>query len=147
MQVSPPPGALPPRIYLPIVAVVSILFLILMAYLINLGFGVTGSLFGKGASVSSAQRQAARAGAADSVQGGPPAAVMLQLQTLRARVAKDPHDDVSLTQLGDLYLAANKYAQAIPYYVRALKANPSNVAAQTGLQEAKSALAQQQSTQ
>lgn len=146
MHVSPP-GALPPRIYLPIVVVVAIAFLALMGYLVNLGFGTTGSVFGKGASVSASQRQAARAGEADSVQGGPPAAVMVQLQTLRSRVAKNPRDDVSLTQLGDLYLAAFKYAQAIPYYTRALKINPANVAAKAGLQEAKSAVAQAQSSQ
>ena len=63
-----------------------------------------------------------------------------QLQTLRARIAAHPNDDVALTQLGDMYLAANRFSDAIPLYQRALKANPGNVAAKTGLAEARSAL-------
>ncbi len=45
---------------------------------------------------------------------------MMQLQELRDRIARNPKDDVALTQLGDMYLAVGKYAQAIPYYRRAL---------------------------
>lgn len=37
---------LPPRIYLPILVVVGVLFLATMAYLLRIGFGVTGSAFG-----------------------------------------------------------------------------------------------------
>ncbi|HEY1727158.1 MAG TPA: hypothetical protein VGG22_02110 [Candidatus Baltobacteraceae bacterium] len=44
---NPPPSrGLPPRIYLPILAVVAILFLGVMFYLLNAGFRVTGSAFG-----------------------------------------------------------------------------------------------------
>lgn len=125
---------LPPRIYLPIVALIAVLFLGAMGYLVGLGFGVTGSVFGKsgnGATGSSA-------GSTTSVQGGgPPAAVMEQLSTLRARIAAHPNDDVAITQLADEYLAAGKFAQAIPLYQRALAVNPKNVAAQTGLAEAR----------
>jgi cytochrome c-type biogenesis protein CcmH/NrfG len=42
--------------------------------------------------------------------------------------------------LGDMYLAANKFSDAIPFYRRALKANPRNVAAQAGLSQALDAL-------
>ncbi|HET7815446.1 MAG TPA: tetratricopeptide repeat protein, partial [Candidatus Baltobacteraceae bacterium] len=66
----------------------------------------------------------------------PPAGVRMQLQELEARVARNPKDDVALTQLGDMYLAAGKAAQAVPYYRRALAANKNNVAAQEGLQQA-----------
>jgi len=69
--------------------------------------------------------------------GGPPAAVMEQLSTLRARIKAHPRDDVALTELGDMYLTVGKYDQAIPLYQRALAANPKNVAAQTGLSEAR----------
>ena len=111
-----------------------------MAYLVAVGFGVSGSVFGKAVAPGAATTQ--RQGSQQAVEGGPPAPVMAQLQTLRARVARHPNDDVALTQLGDMYLAANRFEQAIPYYRRALKANPNNVAAQTGLSQARDALRQ-----
>ena len=134
----PPARGLPPRIYLPIFAVLALAFLAAMAYLVAVGFGVTGSVFGKAAKPSAA---AAQQGSQAAVEGGPPAAVVEQLKTLRARVAAHPNDDVALTQLGDMYLAANRYRDAMPFYVRALRANPHNVAAQAGLSEARDALA------
>jgi len=131
---------LPPRIYLPIVVVIAVLFLGLMGYLVALGFGVTGSVFGKSGNAASVVQ-----GSADNVQGGgPPPAVMEQLATLRARIATHPRDDVAITQLADEYLAAGKFAQAIPLYRRALAVNPKNVAAQTGLAEAQESLRETQ---
>lgn len=131
---------LPPRIYVPIVVIFAVLFLGVMGYLIAVGFGVTGSVFGKSGNAASMS-----AGSTTSVQGGgPPAAVMEQLSALRARIAAHPNDDVAITQLADEYLAANKFAQAIPLYQRALKINPKNVAAQTGLAEAKESLREAQ---
>ena len=125
---------LPPRIYLPIVATIAVLFLGLMGSLVAVGFGVAGSVFGK----SGNGAVGGSAGSTTSVQGGgPPAAVMEQLSTLRARIAAHPNDDVAITQLADEYLAAGKFAQAIPFYQRALAINPKNVAAQTGLAEAR----------
>ncbi len=132
-------NGLPPRIYVPIVVLIAGAFLCTMAYLVADGFGVTGSVFGKAASTAPGA-PAERQGSQNSVEGGPPAPVMAQLATLRARIASHPNDDVALTQLGDMYLAANKFEQAIPLYERALKANPRNVAAQTGLAQAKEAL-------
>jgi cytochrome c-type biogenesis protein CcmH/NrfG len=132
-------GGLPPRIYVPIVTIVGGIFLCTMAYLVADGFGVTGSVFGK-AVQSNTNAAAERQGSQDSVEGGPPAPVMAQLQTLRARIAAHPNDDVALTQLADMYLAANKFAEAIPLYRRALRANPRNVAAQTGLSQAQEGL-------
>ncbi len=129
---------LPPRIYLPLLAVLALGFLGVMFYLLAIGFGVTGSVFGKSASSAQAQAQAA---ATTSVQGGgPPAAVMVQLKTLRARIAAHPNDDVAITQLADMYLAADRYDQAIPLYERALRVNPHNIAAKTGLEQAREAL-------
>ncbi|HEY5340285.1 MAG TPA: tetratricopeptide repeat protein, partial [Candidatus Aquilonibacter sp.] len=126
---------LPPRIYIPIVAVIAVGFLALMGYLIADSFGVTGSLFGHSAG-SGASAMTDTSGT--NVQGGgPPAAVMEQLSTLRARIKAHPRDDVALTELGDMYLTVGKYDQAIPLYQRALAANPKNVAAQTGLSEAR----------
>ena len=129
---------LPARIYLPIVAVIAALFLGIMAYLVTIGYFMPGSVFGKAITSSAAQ-----APPTPSVQGGgPPPAVMEQLQTLRARIAAHPNDDVAITQLGDMFLASNQFEKAIPYYRRALKINPSNVAAQTGLEQANEALHQ-----
>jgi cytochrome c-type biogenesis protein CcmH/NrfG len=135
-------GGLPPRIYLPIVALISAAFLAVMAYLVADGFGVTGSVFGKAAK-SEATAPAQRQGSQNAVEGGPPAPVAAALQTLRARIASHPNDDVALTQLADMYLAANKFAEAIPLYERALHANPHNVAAQTGLAQAREGLQSQ----
>ena len=107
-----------------------------MAYLVIIGFDVTGSVFGK------AGKPAVQAAAPNTnvEGGGPPAAVMLQLKTLRARIAAHPDDDVAMTQLADMELAVGRYAQAIPLYTQALKVNPRNVAAQTGLEQAKDGL-------
>ena len=43
---SPPTRGLPPRIYLPVLAVVAIAFIAVMAYFLRIGLGVTGSPFG-----------------------------------------------------------------------------------------------------
>ena len=118
-------------------------FLGLMAYLIADGFGVSGTVFGRaGGATPSADNQTVQQGSQNAVEGGPPAPVVAQLRTLRERIAVHPNDDVALTQLGDLYLASNHFAQAIPLYRRALRANPQNVAAQTGLAQAQDALRQ-----
>jgi cytochrome c-type biogenesis protein CcmH/NrfG len=133
------PSGLPPRIYVPIFTVIAAVFLCTMAYLVAVGFGVTGSVFGK-AVKSQTSAAAEQQGSQNRVEGGPPAPVVAQLQTLRARIAAHPNDDVALTQLADMYLAANKFEEAIPLYRRALRANPHNVAAQTGLAQAREAL-------
>jgi cytochrome c-type biogenesis protein CcmH/NrfG len=134
-------NGLPPRIAVPIFAAIAIVFLGTMAYLVSLGFGVTGSVFGKSAPAA-AVPATARQGSQNAVEGGPPAPVAAQLQTLRARIAAHPNDDVAITQLADMYLAANKFQEAIPLYRRALRVNPHNVAAQTGLAQAQAALRQ-----
>jgi cytochrome c-type biogenesis protein CcmH/NrfG len=130
-----PSRGLPPRIYLPIVAVIALAFLGVMTYLVGIGFDVSGSVFGK------AGKPAQVAAPNTNVEGGgPPAAVMLQLKTLRDRIAAHPDDDVAMTQLGDMELAVGRYASAIPLYTRALAVNPHNVAAQTGLEQARDGL-------
>jgi cytochrome c-type biogenesis protein CcmH/NrfG len=136
---------LPARIYLPILTIVAIVFLGTMAYLLAVGFGATGSVFGRAAkpgTPSAATAQGQQQGTQAAVEGGPPAAVVAQLKSLRARIAAHPRDDVAITQLGDMYLAANRFADAIPLYRRALRANPHNVAARAGLAEALDALRQ-----
>jgi cytochrome c-type biogenesis protein CcmH/NrfG len=133
-----PSRGLPPRIYIPIVAVIAIVFLGVMAYLVGQGFDVNGSVFGK---AGKPPEQAAAAAPNTNVQGGgPPAAVMMKVKTLRDRIAAHPNDDVSMTALADMELSVGRFEQAIPLYTQALKVNPKNVAAQTGLEQARDAL-------
>lgn len=117
------------------------MFLCIMGYLVADGFGVTGSVFGKAVTTPRAG-ETPQQGSQNDVEGGPPAPVAAELRTLRARIAAHPNDDVALAQLGDMYLASNHFAEAIPFYERALRANPRNVAAQAGLAQARQALGQ-----
>ncbi len=133
-------SGLPPRIYVPMLVLIGGAFLCVMAYLVTLGFGVTGSVFGKSATSPASQSASQRQGSQNAVEGGPPPPIVAQVQTLRRRIAAHPDDDVALTQLGDMYLAANKFQEAIPLYRQALRVNPNNVAAQTGLSQARDAL-------
>jgi tetratricopeptide (TPR) repeat protein len=52
--------------------------------------------------------------------GSPMGAVMQQLATLKAAVAKNPNDADALAQLGDMYMQAAKFPQAAEYLQRAL---------------------------
>lgn len=107
------------------------------------GFTTGGSVFGTGTGAgarNTATTATAGPPAVNVEGGGPPATVRVQLAQLRDRIARNPKDDVALTQLGDMYLAVGKYQQAIPYYKRALAANNKNVAAQEGLSEAQDGL-------
>ena len=112
-----------------------------MAYLLMQGFGVTGSVFGKSGS-STAPRDRQPQGSMQNVEGGPPPAVAEQLRSLRQRIQTHPNDDVAITQLADMYLAANRFTDAVPLYQRALLVNPRNVAAAAGLSEARDAIRQ-----
>lgn len=148
MSTTPARG-LPPRIYLPVVIAIAVIFLAIMAYLLRIGFNMSGGGLGLREPQGDSR---GNQGAAQAVQqpqnvqvgGGPPPAVQQQLTGLKAQIAAHPRDDVALVQLGDLYLAVQKYRQAIPLYKRALAANPKNVAAKAGLDEATSGLAQEQ---
>lgn len=103
-----------------------------------------GSVFGRAANPATTARSQRNEGSQASVEGGPPPAVVEQLKTLRERIATHPRDDVAITQLGDMYLAANRFPDAIPLYRRALRINPNNVAAQTGLAQAREGLRETQ---
>ena len=137
-------GGLPPRIYLPIVVVIAAIFLCTMAYLVADGFGVTGSVFGKarnragrcgGAAAGFAERRRRRA--ARARRGG-------SCRRCASASRRIPNDDVALTQLGDMYLAANHFEQAIPLYQRALRANPQTLRRKPDSPKLATALARQQ---
>ena len=127
---------LPPRVYVPILVLVAAVFLAAMGYLMKTAFSTGGSVFGSGTGASNRAAATAAPPAVSVEGGGPPAGVRTQLNDLRTRIARNPKDDVALTQLADMYLAVGKYADAIPYYKRALAVNPNNVAAKEGLSEA-----------
>jgi Flp pilus assembly protein TadD len=55
-----------------------------------------------------------------TASGSPMGAVMQQLATLKAAVAKNPNDADALVQLGDMYMQAAKFPQAAEYLQRAL---------------------------
>jgi len=55
-----------------------------------------------------------------TASGSPMGAVMQQLATLKAAVAKNPNDAEALAQLGDMYMQAAKFPQAAEYLQRAL---------------------------
>jgi Flp pilus assembly protein TadD len=57
---------------------------------------------------------------AATATGSPMGAVMQQLATLKAAVAKNPNDADALAQLGDMYMQAAKFPQAVEYLQRAL---------------------------
>jgi tetratricopeptide (TPR) repeat protein len=57
---------------------------------------------------------------------GPPAPVMAELQSLRARIAHNPKDLAALVGLANLEFDGHFYARAIPYYQRALALDPKN---------------------
>jgi len=58
--------------------------------------------------------------------GGPPAPVQRLLVDLRGRLQRNPNDLAALVSIANLYFDAAKYAQAIPYYKRALALDPGN---------------------
>jgi cytochrome c-type biogenesis protein CcmH/NrfG len=134
-----PQRGLPPRVYVPIMLVIGAVFLAAMGFLLHAAFATGGSVFGAGTGASNRAAKATAAPPAMNIEGGgPPPGVRAQLGDLRARIARNPKDDVALTQLGDMYLAVGKYDDAIPLYKRALAVNPRNVAAKEGLSEAES---------
>ncbi|MBV8363355.1 MAG: tetratricopeptide repeat protein [Candidatus Eremiobacteraeota bacterium] len=134
---SPSADGLPARIYVPIVALFAVIFLFVVGYLLRVASGSTGSALGPSASRS--MNLGARVAPPQNVEvgGGPPPAVALKLSELRRQIATHPRDDVALVELGDLYLTVGKYSQAIPLYERALRVNPSNPAAKSGLDQAR----------
>jgi hypothetical protein len=57
---------------------------------------------------------------------GPPAPIQRLLVDLRGRLQRNPNDLSALVNLANLYFDAGKFAQAIPYYKRALALDPGN---------------------
>ncbi len=119
-----------------------------LAYFLRIGLSTTGSALGPGvvaqqgdsniqATPAPGEVVVPQSGGApgNSVGGGsppqttavaPPAPIQRLLTELKGRVARNPHDLSALVGLASLYFDAGKFAQALPYYKRALALDPSN---------------------
>jgi Tetratricopeptide repeat len=58
--------------------------------------------------------------------GGPPAPVMAEVQSLRARIARNPKDLSALVTLANMEFDGRFFDRAIPLYQRALALDPKN---------------------
>jgi len=131
-----PARGLPPRVYLPILTVSAICVIALIAYFLKIGLGVTGSALGPEAKATALPANAIATTAPGEVVvpqsggapvgGAPPAPVLRLLTELRGRIARNPSDLSALVSLAQLYFDAGKFAQALPYYRRALAIDPGN---------------------
>lgn len=155
MQLSGDMG-LPPRIALPILAVIAIVFIAVMGGLVKAGLTDSGTALGSGAPAEQgdARIQATAAplsmvtdppgtftvpqtGSGPIAQtsalpgntvggGGPPAPVMQELAAMRARLKANPNDLAALVALAGMYFDAGKFDQAATYDRRALALDPGN---------------------
>lgn len=135
MSTSPARG-LPPRIYVPILAIFAVVFLALMAYLLRIGLGNTGTALGPAAAPPGASMRSVPGLPGNEVgggSGGPPAPVMAQLQELRERLRTNPNDVSALVTLGDMYHEIGKDQEAVSFYRRAAHADPKNEHARASL--------------
>lgn len=55
-----------------------------------------------------------------------PEGVMEQIQTLKSRIEKDPHDIEALIQLGNSYFDISRFEEAVVFYQHALEHNNQN---------------------
>ncbi len=155
MQLSGEMG-LPPRIALPIFAVIAVVFIAIMGYLVKAGLTDSGTALGNGAPAEQgdARIQATAAplamvtdppgtftvpqtGTGPVAQGsalpgnavgggGPPAPVMQELTAMRARLKANPNDLAALVALAAMYFDAGKFDQAAGFDRRALALDPGN---------------------
>jgi hypothetical protein len=138
-----PARGLPPRISIPIVLVGAILMLALILNFLKTGLGVTGAALGPSAMQSDAPAAAPMGvalpqsgvgapgngvggGTAAPAGGGPPAPIQRLLTELKGRIVRNPQDRSALLGLAQLYADAGKFAQALPYYRRAVALDPTN---------------------
>jgi Flp pilus assembly protein TadD len=113
-------------------------FLGVVGYFLKIGLGVTGAALGPSVTQGDANLSAP-AGPNDvgggtpaqAAAGAPPPPVARLLVELRDRLQRNPRDRSALTSLGSMYFEAGKYAQALPYYERAIALDPSDAAVRT----------------
>jgi len=155
MQLSGEMG-LPPRIALPILAVIAVVFISIMGYLVKSGLTDSGTALGSGAPAEQGDARIRATAAPVSMVtdppgtftvpqtgngpiaqtsalpgntvggGGPPAPVMQELTAMRARLKANPNDLAALVALAGMYFDAGKFDQAVGYDKRALALDPGN---------------------
>jgi hypothetical protein len=155
MQLSGEMG-LPPRIALPIFAAIAVVFIAVMGYLVKAGLTDSGTALGSGAPAEQGDARVRatappaamvtdppgtftvpQSGSGPIAQtsalpgnavggGGPPAPVMQELATMRARLKANPKDLAALVTLAGMYYDAGKFDQAIGYDKTALALDPGN---------------------
>jgi tetratricopeptide (TPR) repeat protein len=155
MQLSGEMG-LPPRIALPILTVIGVVFLAVMGYFVKAGLGEGGTALGYGAPAEQGDARIQATAAPVSMVtdppgtftvpqtgngpiaqtsalpgntvggGGPPAPVMAELTAMRARLKANPSDLAALVTLAGMYFDAGKFDQAMAYDKRALALDPGN---------------------
>lgn len=130
---TPPARGLPPRIYVPILAVFAVVFLAVMAYLLRIGLGNTGTALGPSSVPAARSVQGLPGNEVGGGSGGPPAPVMEQLQQMRERLRTNPNDVTALLTLGDMYHEIGKDQEAVSFYRRAAHADPKNEHARESL--------------
>jgi cytochrome c-type biogenesis protein CcmH/NrfG len=144
-----PARGLPPRIYVPIVFAVMLAFLGVVGYFLKIGLGVTGAALGP--AVAQGDANLAAAAGPNGVGGGtpaqaaaaaPPPPVARLLVELRDRLQRNPRDRSALESLGNMYFEAGKFAQALPYYQRALALDPHDAALRADYAATRRALVQ-----
>jgi tetratricopeptide (TPR) repeat protein len=131
-----PARGLPPRIYVPILAIFAVAFLAVMAYFLRIGLGNTGTALGPASAPAGTAARPVPGLPGNEVgggSGGPPAPVMEQLQAMRERLRTNPNDVTALLTLGDMYREIGKDQDATAFYRRALRADPKNEHARDGL--------------
>jgi tetratricopeptide (TPR) repeat protein len=147
---------LPPRIALPILAVVAVVFIAIMGYFVKAGLTDSGTALGYGAPAEQGDARIQATAAPVSMVtdppgtftvpqtgngpiaqssalpgntvggGGPPAPVMAELTAMRARIKANPNDLAALVTLAGMYFDAGKFDQAAGYDKRALALDPGN---------------------
>jgi hypothetical protein len=155
MQLSGEMG-LPLRIALPIFAVIAVVFIAIMGYLVKAGLTDSGTALGYGAPAEQGDARIRATAAPVAMVtdppgtftvpqsgngpiaqtsalpgntvggGGPPAPVMQELATMRARLKANPKDLAALVTLAGMYYDAGKFDQALGYDKRALALDPGN---------------------
>ena len=147
---------LPPRIALPIFAVIAVVFIAIIGALVKVGLTDSGTALGNGAPAEQGDARVRVTAAPVSMVtdppgtftvpqtgngpiaqtstlpgntvggGGPPAPVMQELAAMRARLKANPNDLAALVALAGMYFDAGKFDQALGYDKRALALDPGN---------------------
>ncbi len=146
---APPARGLPPRLAIPIIAVVAIVFLGIMTYFLRIGLGNSGTALGAGPHEQGDARIVAtpvpvatddtgtaaipQTGGGVQAPNAPPPFIAQAISELRSRLARNPRDTAALVAFGDLEMQASKFDRAAEYYGRAAAVEPSNPATRTSL--------------